>query len=76
MFVFASSKTCLDAGCSCLLPRRHVWILDVRALLPQRVVWIMDVRVCFLKGMFGYRMFVFASSKTCLDTGCSCLRPQ
>jgi hypothetical protein len=30
MFVFASSKTCLDTGCSCLLPHGHVWILDVR----------------------------------------------
>jgi hypothetical protein len=62
MFVFASSKTCLDTGCSCLLPQRHGWI--------------QDVRVCFLKDMFGYWMFVFASSMTCLDTGCSCVLPQ
>ena len=34
------------------------------------------IRVCFLKHMFGYWMFVFASSKTCLDAGCSCLLPQ
>ena len=37
----------LDTGCSCLLPQRDVWILDVR--------------VCFLKDVFGYWMFVFAS---------------
>jgi hypothetical protein len=76
MFVFASSMTCLDTGCSCVLPQRHVWILDVRVLFPQRLVWVLDVRVCFLKDMFGYWMFVFASSKTCLDTGCSCLLPH
>jgi hypothetical protein len=89
MFVFASSKTCLDTGCSCLLPQRRVWILDVRVfvfvslktcldtgcscLLPQRHVWMLDVRVCVLNDMFGYWMFVCASSKTCLDTGCSCI---
>ena len=32
--------------------------------------------VCFLRNMFGYWMFVFASSETWLDTGCSCWRHQ
>ena len=51
MFVFASSKTCLDTGCSCIASSKTCLDTGCSCLLPQRHVWILDVRVCFHKDM-------------------------